>query len=229
MPTRLLCALHGPQIQPSIQRGLPMSYKSVHQAFLIVLMGLTFVIGGCSKFLETQSGSKSTDPGRRARVGDLSTAPNLSLQVTPGDASARDLVIARAEPTPGSPEQLEQMRQDEIATAAAGLEDVFFEFDRWTISDQGRQALQISVEWLRSNPSKKLTIQGHCDERGTAAYNLVLGEKRARSIRQHLLDLGVKADRLRTVSYGKERPFCQERTEQCYQQNRRGHLSVQAR
>jgi peptidoglycan-associated lipoprotein len=206
-----------------------MSKKGVHRASLIVMMGLTLVMGGCSKFLEAQSGSKSMDQATGTPGDDLSAAPALSVQGGQGHAAPGDLVIAKAEPTPGSAQRLEEMRRDQIATAAAGLQDVFFEFDRWTISEQGREALQISADWLRANPSKKLTIQGHCDERGTSGYNLVLGEKRARSIRQYLVDLGVKADRLRAVSYGKERPFCQERTEECYQQNRRGHLSVQAR
>jgi len=71
-----------------------------------------------------------------------------------------------------------------------------------------------------------LKVEGHCDERGTSAYNLVLAEKRAKSVRNYLMELGIKAERFVVVSYGKERPFCKERTEACYQQNRRGHLVV---
>ena len=73
-----------------------------------------------------------------------------------------------------------------------------------------------------------MKVEGHCDERGTAAYNLVLGEKRAKAVRNYLVELGVGADRLSIVSYGKERPFCNERAESCYQQNRRGHLVVKS-
>jgi peptidoglycan-associated lipoprotein len=199
------------------------------RALSMAVLGLVLLVTGCNKFLEAQSGSKSMDPASRNRVNDLSSAPALS--VVPGQEPAvpGEMMIARVESAPGSTARLEEIRQEQIATAAAGLQDVFFEFDRWTITDQGRQALQISAEWLRSNPTKKLMIQGHCDERGTAAYNLVLGEKRARSIRQYLMDLGVKADRLASVSYGKERPFCREQSEECYQQNRRGHLSVKLR
>ena len=214
-------------------------------AALTIVTVFVLLTAGCSKFIDAQSGSKSMDSARRVQGHDLSTAaplssqsgrsaggstaPSLSIQPGQDPEIPGEMVVARAEPSTGSIQQLEDMRLDQRATAAAGLQDVFFEFDRWTINDEARQALQLSAEWLRSNPNKKLVIQGHCDDRGTSAYNLWLGEKRARSIRQYLLDLGVKAERLAAVSYGKERPFCQEQTEQCYQQNRRGHLSVQAR
>jgi peptidoglycan-associated lipoprotein len=139
------------------------------------------------------------------------------------------MVIAKAEPSAGAHNQVEEMRRDQMATAVAGLQDVYFEFDRWTLTEVGRKALLLDAEWLRSNPGKRLTIQGHCDDRGTSAYNIVLGEKRARTIHAYLKDLGVGSDRLTVVSYGKERPFCNESTEGCYQQNRRGHLVLEAR
>ena len=79
---------------------------------------------------------------------------------------------------------------------------------------------------MKSNSSAQIKVEGHCDERGTSAYNLVLGEKRAKAARNYLVELGVGANRLSVVSYGKERPSCNEHTEACYQQNRRGHLSL---
>jgi peptidoglycan-associated lipoprotein len=79
---------------------------------------------------------------------------------------------------------------------------------------------------MKSNPSALVKVEGHCDERGTAAYNLVLGEKRAKAARNYLVELGVGANRLSVVSYGKERQSCNEHAESCYQQNRRGHLAV---
>jgi peptidoglycan-associated lipoprotein len=103
---------------------------------------------------------------------------------------------------------------------------VLFGYDSWTISEDGRQALSRDAEWMKSNPSALVKVEGHCDERGTAAYNLVLGEKRAKAARNYLVELGVGANRLSVVSYGKERPSCNEHAESCYQQNRRGHLAV---
>jgi peptidoglycan-associated lipoprotein len=118
------------------------------------------------------------------------------------------------------------MRREQAATAAAGLKDVFFAYDSWNITEQARQALSADAEWIKANPTILLKVEGHCDERGTQAYNLVLGEKRAKAVRNYLAELGVGANRLAVVSYGKERPFCQEHDESCYQQNRRGHIVV---
>ena len=82
---------------------------------------------------------------------------------------------------------------------------------------------------IKANAGALVKIEGHCDERGTLAYNLVLGEKRAKAVRNYLVELGVGANRLSVVSYGKERPFCNERSESCYQQNRRGHVVVRSK
>ena len=121
---------------------------------------------------------------------------------------------------------MDEIRAEQAASAAAGLRDVLFGYDSWTISEDGRQALTRDAEWMKSNPSALVKVEGHCDERGTSAYNLVLGEKRAKAARNYLVELGVGANRLSVVSYGKERPFCNEHAESCYQQNRRGHLVV---
>jgi peptidoglycan-associated lipoprotein len=120
------------------------------------------------------------------------------------------------------------VRAEQAASAAAGLRDVFFAYDSWTISEEGRQALSRDAEWMKSTPSAVVKVEGHCDERGTSAYNLVLGEKRAKAARNYLVELGVGANRLSVVSYGKERPSCNEHAESCYQQNRRGHLALKA-
>lgn len=122
--------------------------------------------------------------------------------------------------------QLAEIRAEQIASATAGLRDVFFAYDSFSITDEGRQALHGDAEWARSNPATQLKVEGHCDERGTSAYNLVLGEKRAKAVRNYLVELGVTPAHLSVVSYGKERPFCTEHSESCYSQNRRGHLVV---
>lgn len=122
--------------------------------------------------------------------------------------------------------QMEELRAEQIASAAAGLRDVFFAYDSFAISEEGRQSLARNAEWIKSNPGTQLKVEGHCDERGTSAYNLVLGEKRAKSVRNYLVELGVAPKQLSVVSYGKERPVCAEHAESCYSQNRRGHLVV---
>ena len=134
-----------------------------------------------------------------------------------------------AKSAPGSAaRQLAEMRAEQTASAAAGLRDVFFAYDSFSITDEGRHALISDAEWIKSNSQAQMKIEGHCDERGTSAYNLVLGEKRAKVVRNYLIELGVTPQHLSVVSYGKERPFCTEHVEQCYSMNRRGHLVVKA-
>ena len=124
------------------------------------------------------------------------------------------------------PRQRTELRKEEKAAVEAGLQDVFFGYEQWTLSDAGMDALDHGAAYLNNHPAAVLKIEGHCDERGTSAYNLVLGEKRAKAVRNYLVELGVGANRLSVVSYGKERPSCTEHAESCYQQNRRGHLAV---
>jgi peptidoglycan-associated lipoprotein len=104
------------------------------------------------------------------------------------------------------------------------LGDMFFDYDRFQIRKDAMLVLDNNAQWLRANGSKTVLIEGHCDERGTVAYNLVLGEKRARATKKYLQDLGVQASQLQITSYGETRPFCKQQNEDCYQQNRRAHF-----
>ena len=116
--------------------------------------------------------------------------------------------------------------------AAAGsgeggpLADIHFELDSAALSDAARSALEKHALWLQGHRDAKVTVEGHCDERGTVEYNLALGEQRARAARDYLVSLGVAADRLRTVSYGKERPLDTAATEEAFARNRRAHFGV---
>jgi peptidoglycan-associated lipoprotein len=109
------------------------------------------------------------------------------------------------------------------------LKDAYFDYDQSDLRDDARSALSGNAEWLKKYPSIQVLIEGHCDERGTSAYNLALGDRRANAARDYLDSLGVAASRIRTVSYGKERPACTESTEDCWQQNRRGHFVITAK
>lgn len=180
------------------------------------------------------SGASSHDsvPAPPASIPSLSNIDQSQAMITgKGSGEQRilsDMAVAKAEPSDATGRRLEEMQREQIVTAAAGLEDVFFGFDTWQISNEGKQTLMLDAEWIKANPGKALVIEGHCDERGTSAYNLVLGEKRARAVQKYLIELGVNPNRLTVVSYGKERPFCKEHDEACYQQNRRGHIVVRA-
>jgi peptidoglycan-associated lipoprotein len=106
------------------------------------------------------------------------------------------------------------------------LADVHFDYDRYDLAEQERSTLQQNAGWLKQNPSAKVEIEGHCDDRGTVEYNLALGAKRAKSVKDYLVTLGIPSDRLSTISYGEELPLCHEENESCWQKNRRAHSVV---
>lgn len=104
------------------------------------------------------------------------------------------------------------------------VRDAYFDYDKADIRADAKDALGKTADFLRNYPQLRVTIEGHCDERGSTEYNLALGDRRANAVKQYLVSLGIPADRLTTVSYGKEKPFCTASDEACYQQNRRGHF-----
>src|SRR5712664_804924 len=106
----------------------------------------------------------------------------------------------------------------------AGVFDAYFDYDKADLRPDVRAALSKTADFLKSNPGIKVTVEGHCDERGSTEYNMGLGVRRADSVKQYIVSLGVSADRVNTTSFGKEKPFCTESNEACWQQNRRGHL-----
>lgn len=109
------------------------------------------------------------------------------------------------------------------------LADVYFDFDRAELRPEARQRLQRNAEFLRDHPQFEITIEGHCDERGTNDYNLALGERRASSALRELVAAGVDAQTLKTVSFGEEKPGCSSSDEACWQQNRRAHFVISGR
>jgi peptidoglycan-associated lipoprotein len=109
------------------------------------------------------------------------------------------------------------------------LADVYFDLDESTLRDDARGPLQKNADWMKRWSSTRILVEGHCDERGSAEYNLGLGERRAAAVRDYLVSLGVPATRIEVVSKGKETPFCTESSESCWQQNRRGHFKITAK
>jgi peptidoglycan-associated lipoprotein len=141
-----------------------------------------------------------------------------------------------APPTaPGAAATPRSLSEDEIFARATAEEiqkefrDVYFDLDNAVIKDEGRTALTANANYMKRRTSVRVTIEGHCDERGTAEYNLGLGERRANAVKAYLLELGVPASSVTIVSKGKESPFCTESNEACWSQNRRGHFVVTAK
>ena len=143
--------------------------------------------------------------------------------------------IVRAEPAPEPPAVRPAVVEDTLPSSVDEInkrgyvKDAFFDFDKAEIRTDQRDTLAADGTWLRSHPSVKVRIEGHCDERGTEAYNMALGEHRAAAVREYLATLGVDSSRLATISYGKERPFATGHDEAAWAQNRRGHFVVTAR
>ena len=107
------------------------------------------------------------------------------------------------------------------APGTSALDSVYFGFDDATLTDQAKNTLVRDADWLRTNPDVRVQVEGHCDERGTAEYNLALGERRAEAVKSYLSSLGIDGGRLRTISYGKERPVDPDQTESAWAKNRR--------
>lgn len=116
--------------------------------------------------------------------------------------------------------------EDPLAWAAE-LADVHFDYDKSTIRKSEHGKLDTAMKLLKADKQRKVVVEGHCDERGTAQYNLALGERRAKAVKRYLTDLGVAASQIQTTSFGKERPLCTDANEECYQRNRRGHFAAQ--
>lgn len=118
--------------------------------------------------------------------------------------------------------------QERVQKSGEGgpLQDIFFSYDSFELSEEARLTLQANADWIQGNAGAKVEVEGHCDDRGTGEYNLALGAKRARSAQDYLITLGVPAERLSVISYGEELPLCTDLNESCWQRNRRGHFSV---
>jgi peptidoglycan-associated lipoprotein len=151
-------------------------------------------------------------------------APGVTLPPSPSPTR-----VEEALPVPAQPAVAEDPianRSIEDLNRNSPLRPVFFTVDSADLDDVGRAAASANADVMRKYPRWVVTIEGHCDERGTPEYNLALGERRATAVKTYLVSLGIAPDRIRTVSYGKEFPFDPSRTEEAYAKNRRGHFVI---
>jgi peptidoglycan-associated lipoprotein len=160
--------------------------------------------------------------------------PSGSQQVTPTDSTTYTLtakgaggtqtatarVTVNAPPPPPPPQPTATDEQ----LFSQNVKDVYFDYDKYDIRADQSALIQQDAQFLNQHPNMNFTIEGHCDERGSTEYNLALGDNRANAVKNALVQAGVNASRIKTISYGKEKPFCTESTEACWQQNRRGHF-----
>ncbi len=162
------------------------------------------------------SGSQSVSP-------TTTTTYHLIARGDGGSADATATVTVTAPPPPPPPPPPPAMTE---AMFEQNVKPVFYAFDSYKISSDGQQTLTDSVAFLQSHADLKVLVAGYCDERGSEEYNLALGQKRADAAKDALVKAGIDGSRLRTISYGKEKPFCTEHKESCWQQNRRAQFSL---
>jgi len=143
----------------------------------------------------------------------------------------------KAEETAKGPERItDQVAKVESKDIPSGMErveevsgmfkDIHFDYDKYDIREDAKPILKSLADHLIKNSAEKLLIEGHCDERGTNEYNLALGDRRAKAAKDYLVSLGVPSSRLETISYGEEKPLCNEHTEDCWARNRRAHFII---
>ena len=204
---------------------------------VMAAMGFILFVGqGCSMKWLQSDGETGNGSSQNAANPDF---PGVSQSDSGGGLSGfsrnpseervgKGSEIASLSSSAMSSRQRAELSREEKAAIEAGLQDVFFGYDEWMLSDDGMAALDRDGQWLKAHPGAVMKVEGHCDERGTAAYNVVLGDKRAKAARTYLIESGVHPKQVVIVSYGKERPFCMDPAESCYQQNRRGHVLLNA-
>jgi peptidoglycan-associated lipoprotein len=165
------------------------------------------------------NGSKQVSPAASTTYHLTATGPGGSTEAT-----AR-LTVVQPPPPQQPTQQSAAPEPGEAAMFAQSVKDIFFAYDSYELAPDAQPIIEKDAAFLRSHPSIKFTIEGHCDERGSTDYNLALGDNRANAARNALVKAGVAPDQIKVISYGKEKPFCTESNEDCWQQNRRGHFA----
>jgi peptidoglycan-associated lipoprotein len=158
------------------------------------------------------------------KAGDCGVLVNSKdVEKAAGMAAFVERIFLGPPPPPPPPEPAPVVVPP-VVPAPAGpdkLEAIYFDFDKYVIKPEGRDALKRNADWLQQNPGAKVVVEGNCDERGTNDYNMALGQRRADAAAKYLVDLGIAKDRIGTVSFGEEKPICTEKTESCWSKNRR--------
>jgi len=191
-----------------------------------------------------QSGQSASLTWQTSNATDVSidgigaVQPNGSQSVSPTDSSTYHLVAKGAggtqeatvrltvtAPPPPPPPPTPTVTDEDLF--GQNIKDVYFDYDKSDIRADQQSSIQANVQFLSQHPNLNFTIEGHCDERGSTEYNLALGDQRANSVKNALTAAGISPSRIKTISYGKEKPFCNESNEACWQQNRRGHFVYQ--
>lgn len=173
-------------------------------------LALSIVMLGCPK--KKPAPAPEEPPAQPAPAEDVAPAPTPDVQDATPDPLSEDIE-----------------KVNEYVYSQGLIGDVYFDFDKYELKSEARERLAKNAEFMKANPQFTFTIEGHCDERGTNEYNLALGDRRASSAVNYLSSLGISASGVRTISYGEERPQCNESAESCWWRNRRAHFVITGR
>jgi len=199
----------------------------------ILIFCLGMFLAGCPKkkvqFSKEESSAQQSEEARRLEAERAAKEAKEAQE-----AKERELARIKEEEAKKLKEQ--ELEKSLVAKKEQGIEgvvyesklfkDIHFEFDKYDIRREDEEILRENAAWLKKNPKMKIQIEGHCDERGTAEYNLALGERRANMTKKYLLSLGIISDRISTISYGEEKPLDPGHNEEAWAKNRRAHIVV---
>ncbi len=189
--------------------------------FLVLLLLAVAVSFGCQQRVVTQPESKESREAREAEA--LRQQKEKQMREEAARAKTSPEKITERETTPA---ETAESREKAAAVREGMFQDVLFDFDKYSINDQYKPGLKSAASWMLKHSEAKLSVEGHCDERGTNEYNLALGDRRAKAVKDYLVSLGVSSAKIDSVSFGEEKPLCAEHTEECWTKNRRAHLVV---
>jgi peptidoglycan-associated lipoprotein len=175
----------------------------------LVLMLSLFALYGCPKKAEVAS---APEEAKKVEQAPAKSAEEIAAEKAAAEKRAAEAAAKAAE---------EAKAREAAAKAAAGLQPIYFDFDKSFVRDDAKAVMKANADYLKANPKVKVRIEGNCDERGTIEYNQALGQRRAASAKKYLTDMGISAKRISLISYGKEKPVCTQSTEDCWQKNRR--------
>jgi peptidoglycan-associated lipoprotein len=195
--------------------------NKAQKSLSILFAATSLIVAGCAKKNVAKTPPPPPAPAAtQATAQGRSTSPSRAAVTSPTSATT---------PRSTQPNAATRARIDELL---ARIEDAYFDYNRATLRADALKALQADSTELRDilkdYPAYKLTIEGHCDERGSAEYNMALGDKRAQAAKEYLVEVGIPSAQLNVVSYGKTQPVCDDHTEACWQKNRRIHIVAMA-
>src|SRR5216683_5168683 len=167
-------------------------------------------------------GIGAVQPSGTQQVSPAGTTTYTLTAKGPGGTQTASATVTVNAPPPPPPPAPPSLTEEQLF--AQNVKDIYFDYDKSDIRASEQSSIQADAAFLQQHPNISFTIEGHCDERGSTEYNLALGDNRASAVKNALVSAGIAADRIKTVSYGKEKPFCTESNESCWQQNRRGHF-----